>query len=78
MASDKATGMLTSLANGQDTRAKDIQDQIDDWTTRLALRQKTLTDQFTAMETALGTLKDQASWLTSQINSLPTWNSASK
>jgi flagellar hook-associated protein 2 len=42
----------------------------------LALRQKTLTDQFTAMETALGTLKDQSSWLTSQINSLPTWNSS--
>ena len=75
MASDKATGMLTSLASGQDTRAKDIQTQIDSWTTRLALRQKTLTDQFTAMETALGTLKDQASWLTSQVNSLPSWNS---
>jgi flagellar hook-associated protein 2 len=78
MASDAATGMLTSMANGQDTRAKDIQSQIDDWTTRLALRQKTLTDQFTAMETALGTLKNQSSWLTSQINSLPTWNSSNK
>jgi flagellar hook-associated protein 2 len=75
-ASDKATGVLTSLASGQDTRAKDIQAQIDDWTTRLALRQKTLTDQFSAMETALGTLKNQSSWLTSQINSLPTWNSS--
>jgi flagellar hook-associated protein 2 len=78
LASDSATGMLTSLANGQDTRAKDIQSQIDDWTTRLALRQQTLTDQFTAMETALGTLKNQSSWLTSQINSLPTWSSSSK
>jgi flagellar hook-associated protein 2 len=78
MASDAATGMLTSMAAGQDTRAKDIQSQIDDWTTRLALRQQTLTDQFTAMETALGTLKNQSSWLTSQINSLPTWSSSSK
>jgi flagellar hook-associated protein 2 len=78
MASDKATGMLTSLANGQDTRAKDIQAQIDDWTSRLALRKKTLTDQFSAMETALGTLKNQSSWLTSQINSLPTWSSTNK
>jgi flagellar hook-associated protein 2 len=73
-ASDKAAGMLTSLANGQDTQAKDIQSQIDDWTTRLAARQATLTAQFTAMETALGTLKNQSSWLTSQINSLPTIN----
>jgi flagellar hook-associated protein 2 len=74
-ASDKATGMLTSLAKGQDTRAKDIQAQIDDWTNRLALRKKTLTDQFGAMETALGTIKNQSSWLSSQINSLPSWNS---
>jgi flagellar hook-associated protein 2 len=78
MAGDKATGMLTSLASGQDTRAKDLQAQIDNWTNRLALRQKTLTDQFSAMETALGTLKNQSSWLTSQINSLPTWSSSSK
>jgi flagellar hook-associated protein 2 len=78
MASDKATGMLTSLANGQDTRALDIQAQIDDWTTRLTLRQKTLTDQFSAMETALGTLKNQSSWLTAQINSLPTWSTSNK
>jgi flagellar hook-associated protein 2 len=78
MAGDKATGMLTSLAGGQDTRAKDIQAQIDDWATRLALRQKTLTDQFDAMERALGTLKNQSSWLTAQINSLPTWSSSDK
>lgn len=78
MASDKATGMLTSLASGQDTRAKDIQAQIDAWTTRLGLRQKALTDQFTAMETALGTLKNQSSWLSSQINSLPSWTSSGK
>jgi len=77
-ASDSATGMLTALAKGQDTAAKDIQSQIDDWTTRLALRQTTLTAQFTAMESALGTLKNQSSWLASQISSLPTWSSSNK
>ena len=76
-ASDKAAGSLTSLANGQDTRAKDIQSQIDAWTLRLQARQQTLTNQFTAMETALGTLKNQASWLTSQINQLPSYSSKS-
>jgi flagellar hook-associated protein 2 len=70
-ASDSATGMLTTLANGQDTYAKDIQSQIDAWTNRLALRQSTLTAQFSAMESALGTLKNQSSWLASQINQLP-------
>jgi flagellar hook-associated protein 2 len=76
-ASDSATGSLTSLAKGQDTRAKDIQSQIDAWTLRLQARQQTLTNQFTAMETALGTLKNQASWLTSQINQLPSMSSKS-
>jgi flagellar hook-associated protein 2 len=71
-ASDSATGMLTTLAKGQDSQATDIQSQIDSWTTRLAARQATLTAQFTAMETALGNLKNQSSWLASQINQLPT------
>jgi flagellar hook-associated protein 2 len=77
-ASDSATGMITSLANSQDTRAKDLQKQIDAWTDRLASRKATLTAQFNAMETALGTLQNQSTWLTSQINSLPSWSSSSK
>ena len=72
-ASDSTTGMLTTLATGQDSTARDVQGQIDDWTIRLQLRQQTLTAQFTAMETALGTLKNQSSWLTSQITALPGW-----
>ena len=77
-ASDSATGSLTILANGEDTRAKDLQKQIEDWTTRLQARQQTLTDQFNAMESVLGTLQSQSSWLTSQINSLPGVSSSSK
>jgi flagellar hook-associated protein 2 len=76
-ASDSATGSLTSLANGQDSLVKDIQAQIDAWTLRLQQRKDTLTAQFTAMETALGTLQSQSTWLTSQINSLPKWSSSS-
>jgi flagellar hook-associated protein 2 len=69
-ASDTTVGTLTSMAHGQDSQATDIQSQIDSWTLRLQLRQQTLTDQFNAMETALGTLKSQSSWLTQQLNSL--------
>jgi flagellar hook-associated protein 2 len=69
-ASDSTAGILTTLAAGQDTRAKDLQSQISDWDLRLQQRQQTLTDQFNAMETALGTLKSQSSWLTSQLSSL--------
>lgn len=75
-ASDSATGLLTTLATGQDSTAKDVQSQIDDWTLRLQLRQQTLTAQFTAMETALGTLKNQSSWLNTQITALPTWTTS--
>jgi flagellar hook-associated protein 2 len=76
-ASDSATGTLTGLANGQDVRAKDLQDQIDAWDLRLTQRRATLTAQFNAMETALGALQNQSTWLTSQIASLPSWNTIS-
>lgn len=75
-ASDSATGMITTMANSQDAQAKDIQSQIDAWTLRLQQRQDTLTAQFNAMETALGTLQSQGSWLSSQIASLPKMNSS--
>ena len=54
-----------------------LKDQITDWDSRLEKRQATLTAKFTAMESALSTLKGQASWLTSQLNSMPTWSSSS-
>lgn len=70
-ASDTTVGTLTTMAAGEDSTATDLTNQISDWDVRLQLQQQTLTDQFNAMETALGTLKSQQSWLTSQINSLP-------
>jgi flagellar hook-associated protein 2 len=76
-ASDSTSGMITSRANSQDTRAKQLQKQIDAWDLRLSQRQATLTAQFNAMETALGSLQNQATWLTSQLNSLPSWSSSS-
>jgi flagellar capping protein FliD len=70
-ASDATTGTLVALANGQNSIAQDIQDRIGDWDLRLAKRKETLTAQFTAMETALSSLKNQSSWLAGQISSLP-------
>jgi flagellar capping protein FliD len=70
-ASDATNGTLVALANGKDSMIKDIQDRISAWDLRLAKRKETLTHQFTAMETALSSLKNQSSWLAGQINSLP-------
>jgi flagellar hook-associated protein 2 len=75
-ASDATTGTLITLANGEDARAKDMQDRIDNWDIRLAMRKQTLTAQFTAMETALSSLDSQSSWLKQQLNSLPSWSSS--
>jgi flagellar hook-associated protein 2 len=70
-ASDATTGTLTSLAKGRDTLAEDIKDRIADWDTRLQMRRDMLTRQFSAMETALSSLKNQSSWLAGQLASLP-------
>ncbi|MFL6156635.1 MAG: flagellar filament capping protein FliD [Marmoricola sp.] len=75
-ASDPISGTVTSSINGRTTNIKQMQDSIDDWDTRLALRKDTLTKQFTAMETALQQLNSQSSWLTSQLNSLSSSSSS--
>jgi flagellar hook-associated protein 2 len=72
-ASDNTTGTLMKLAENQDSMGKDIQARIEAWDLRLAKRKETLTRQFTAMETALSSLKNQSTWLAGQINSLPTY-----
>ena len=73
-ATDTTTGTLTSLAKGRDQLAKDIEKRIEAWDLRLALRKETLTRQFTAMETALSSMKNQSNWLAGQISSLPSYS----
>lgn len=70
---DKTTGSLTLLAQGRDKLADDLQDRIEAWDTRLETRRATIKRQFTAMEVALGSMQSQSSWLSGQINSLPSW-----
>jgi len=69
-ASDAVDGSLTTSINGRNSSIKRMQDSIADWDTRLALRQDTLTKQFTAMETALQQMNSQSSWLSGQLSSL--------
>jgi flagellar hook-associated protein 2 len=76
-ASDTTSGTLVLMAKSEDTLATDLKARIDDWDTRLALRRDTITRQFTAMETALGTMQNQGAWLSSQIAGLPSWSKSS-
>jgi flagellar hook-associated protein 2 len=70
-ASDSTTGTLTALATSRDKLARDLETRIAAWDVRLAKRREVLTRQFTAMETALSSLKNQSTWLAGQLNSLP-------
>ncbi|SHF76662.1 flagellar filament capping protein FliD [Geodermatophilus nigrescens] len=69
-AGDSVTGSLVVKAKSSDEAAAQLQDRIDDWDLRLELRRTTLQKQFTAMETALSSLQNQAGWLSSQLKSL--------
>jgi flagellar hook-associated protein 2 len=74
-ASDSTIGSIVGLAKGKDSIADDLEKRIDAWDLRLAKRKEMLTRQFTAMETALSSLKNQSTWLAGQINGLPSWSS---
>lgn len=55
----KSTGFIPGRTRSLDDRIEDIKDQIERWEVRLALREKTLLRQFTAMEQALAQLQVQ-------------------
>jgi flagellar hook-associated protein 2 len=64
-------GVLSSAIASQTTRINQLATQKASWDTRLAQREATLRQQYTAMETALSSAQSQGTWLTGQINSLP-------
>ena len=73
-ASDKFDGYVTSAITGTKANIGRLNDSIEAWDTRLAMRRTTLERQFTAMETALSQLQSQGNWLASQIAGLPKAN----
>jgi flagellar hook-associated protein 2 len=75
-AADPLTGTLTQKITSQVTQESSLNSQISDWTTRLAVIQQNYQKQFNNLETALNNLSSQASWLTSQINTLPSYSSS--
>jgi flagellar hook-associated protein 2 len=77
-ASNSVDGTVTAAIKGRNDGIKRMQDDIANWDTRLALRQETLTRQFTALETTLSQLQSQGSWLASQVASLSPSSSSSK
>jgi flagellar hook-associated protein 2 len=72
--SDPGTGSLTRLIQGKNDRVASLTSAISAWDIRLALREQTIRTQFTNMESALGKLKNQSTWLAGQLGSLPSGN----
>lgn len=69
-ASDSVDGTITTTINSRNSTIRRMQDSIEDWDARLALRREGLTKQFAAMESALQQMNSQSSWLSSQLGSL--------
>ena len=76
-ATTASTGMVTTAQQGRQTEVKDLQNQIDEWDRRLAAYRATLTTQFTAMETALASLKSQTSSIASLVGGSSSSSSSS-
>ena len=70
-ASDKYDGTLTATVTSGQSQVRTMGLEISDWDLRLTAKRSSLERVYTAMESRLGELKAQSSWLTSQINSLP-------
>lgn len=75
-ASNNTDGTLTLKIEGQQTLVDTYTDQVDDWDDRLAARQASLQSKFVALEVAMSALNSQSTYLTSQLGSLPKWNSS--
>jgi flagellar hook-associated protein 2 len=70
-ASDKYTGQLTSVINGQQSIVTDLNKQVDEWTLRLSDRRTALEKQYATLETQLSALNSQSSSLSTSIAGLP-------
>ncbi len=68
--SDPTSGSLSLKIQGQQSYVKNLSDQVDNWDTRLALRRTTLERTYSSLEVSLSNINAQASWLTSQLESL--------
>jgi flagellar hook-associated protein 2 len=71
--SEPRKGSLVLAVERHGETVKSLTKQIDAWDNRLAMRRQALERQFSAMETALGRLQEQSSWITGQLGSLPTY-----
>jgi flagellar hook-associated protein 2 len=66
----KQSTSITALITGRKNDIDKLTDQISDWDVRLAARREALQKQYAGLETSLGKLKNQSSWLSGQLSGL--------
>jgi flagellar hook-associated protein 2 len=66
----KQVANVTSSITSRNNLIGSMNQQIDNWDVRLAAKQLSLSKTYSDLETALGKLKNQSTWLSGQISSL--------
>ena len=69
-ATDAATGSITSAETGGKSTATRYDKDIADWDRRLVERRARLKAQYATLDSTLGQLRNQSSWVSSQLSSL--------
>lgn len=67
---DPYSGWVTTRIDGLQQNVTDLQQQIDQMNTQLAMEKDRLTNEFVTMETAISQMQTTSTWLTQQIGSL--------
>ncbi|GAB7189379.1 flagellar filament capping protein FliD [Kineococcus sp. NUM-3379] len=69
-ATDSVDGSITLAIKSRNNEATSLRNRIDDWDARLEQRQERLQRYYGGLETALGKLKSQSTWLAGQLGGL--------
>ena len=64
------TRNVTSVITGRNSEIDNLNSQISNWDVRLAAKKLALQKTYSDLETSLGKLKNQSSWLSGQLSSL--------
>lgn len=72
--SDPTTGALSLTIKSQKTEIDNYNDEIADWDDRLAMKQLSLTQQYTALDVLLSKLQTQSDWMSAQLKGLDSSN----
>lgn len=68
--SDKQSQTITNVITGRKDEIDSLNQQIENWDVRLSIRKQALQRQYAALESSLGTLKNQGNWLSGQLAGL--------